>query len=60
LTLPLHSFDVALQSGPAARLLRSSSLVDDGRDWSLSAPQGPAGFSLAVVLEARRLDVRSN
>lgn len=60
LTLPLHSFDVALQSGPAARLLRSSSLVDDGRAWSLSAPLGPAGFSLAVVLEATRLVVRSN
>jgi 4'-phosphopantetheinyl transferase len=58
LTLPLHSFDVTLQAGPAARLLRCSPLVDDGRVWSLAAPQGPAQSSLAVVLEAERLYVR--
>jgi 4'-phosphopantetheinyl transferase len=59
LTLPLDSFDVALQSGPAARLLRSSPLVDDGRVWSLAAPQGPPGSSLAVVLEVDSLFVRN-
>jgi 4'-phosphopantetheinyl transferase len=52
LSLPLDSFDVSHQSSAGARLLRPSALAADGRPWSLAAPAGEPGLSLAVVLEA--------
>lgn len=52
LGLPLDSFDVSLGRGREARLLRASALCEDGRCWSLAAPQGPPRTSLAVVLES--------
>lgn len=57
LALALDSFDVSIESGPAARLLRPSALVDDGRSWSLAAPVAEPGASLAVVLQAETLYV---
>jgi 4'-phosphopantetheinyl transferase len=51
LSLPLASFDVSHGNGPAAKLLRASTLVAGG-PWSLVAPQAGPGFSLAAVLEA--------
>lgn len=57
LGLALDSFDVSLESGPAARLLRPSALIDDGRSWSLAAPTVGHGVSLAVVLQAETLYV---
>lgn len=50
LGLPLDSFDVSLDSGSGARLLRPSALCDDGRQWSLAAPLFAPRLSLAVVL----------
>jgi 4'-phosphopantetheinyl transferase len=55
LGLPLDSFDVSLDSGPAACLLRPSGLYDDDRPWSLAAPVMPSQLSLAVVLQARQV-----
>lgn len=52
LGLPLDSFDVSMSRGDEARLLRASTHCEDGRTWSLAAPDGPAGLSLAVVLES--------
>jgi len=52
LGLPLDSFDVSMNRGAEARLLRTSTLCEDGRCWSLAAPDGPSGTSLAVVLES--------
>jgi 4'-phosphopantetheinyl transferase len=52
LGLPLDSFDVSIDGGPAARLLRPSGLFDDGRTWSLAAPFLAPDVSLAVVMEA--------
>jgi 4'-phosphopantetheinyl transferase len=51
LGLPLHSFDVSLGDSANARLLRASAVQEDGRSWSLAAPQLAAGVSAAVVLE---------
>jgi 4'-phosphopantetheinyl transferase len=59
LGLPLHSFDVTLDRGPAARLLRASTHGGEDRTWSLAAPQGPEDTSIAVVLEADNLTVRA-
>jgi len=55
LGLPLDSFDVSIDSGPAARLLRPSGLFEDGRQWSLTAPVLASQLSLAVVLESRQV-----
>jgi 4'-phosphopantetheinyl transferase len=55
LGLALDSFDVALEGADGALLLRPSPLCADGRCWSLAAPRGRAGVSLAVVLEADNL-----
>jgi len=52
IALALDSFDVTLGDAADARLLRSSVQPGDTRHWSLAAPQGPQGVSLAVVLEA--------
>lgn len=57
LGLPLDSFDVSIESGAGARLLRPSGLCDDGRQWSLAAPVLAPRLSLAVVLEARQVRV---
>lgn len=51
LSLPLASFDVSHGSGSAAMLLRPSEHATGG-PYSLVAPRGGQGFSLAVVLEA--------
>jgi 4'-phosphopantetheinyl transferase len=51
LGLPLDSFDVSLGDATEARLLRASAVQDDGRSWSLAAPQFETGVSAAVVLE---------
>ncbi len=51
LALPLHSFDVSLGEASAACLLRAPEAGDDGRSWSLAAPQLEDGVSAAVVLE---------
>ncbi len=51
LGLPLDSFDVSLDEAADARLLRASAVQDDGRNWSLGAPQFENGVSAAVVLE---------
>ncbi|MEO6079240.1 MAG: 4'-phosphopantetheinyl transferase superfamily protein [Steroidobacteraceae bacterium] len=51
LGLPLDSFDVSMGDCARARLLRVSEAADDGRCWSLSAPQLDAGVSAAAVLE---------
>jgi 4'-phosphopantetheinyl transferase len=51
LGLPLHSFDVSLGDASGACLLRASQVADDGRSWSLAAPQLEAGVSAAAVLE---------
>lgn len=51
LGLPLDSFDVSLGDGAEARLLRASTIGDDGRTWSLAALQSGAGISAAAVLE---------
>lgn len=59
LTLPLDSFDVSLDTGPGARLLRPSAQADDARCWSLAAPQGPPRASLAVVLACEQLAIRA-
>jgi 4'-phosphopantetheinyl transferase len=59
LGLALDSFDVALESGVAAPLLRPSALCNDGRRWSLAAPEAIAGVSMAVVLEAENLHLRA-
>jgi 4'-phosphopantetheinyl transferase len=59
LGLPLHSFDVTLDRGPGARLLRLSTHDGDDRSWRLAAPQGPEDTSMAVVLEADNLVVRA-
>jgi 4'-phosphopantetheinyl transferase len=53
--LALDSFDVSLESGPAARLLRPSAFIADDRRWSLAAPTADPGASLAVVLQAETL-----
>jgi 4'-phosphopantetheinyl transferase len=60
LGLALDSFDVALESGTQARLLRPSALCNDGRRWSLAAPQAFNGVSIAVVLEAENLQLRAS
>jgi 4'-phosphopantetheinyl transferase len=57
LGLALDSFDVSLEGGPEARLLRPSALIDDGRSWSLAAPTAGPGASLAIVLQAETLYV---
>lgn len=57
--LPLDSFDVSLDSGPGARLLRSAAAFDEGRRWNIAAPAGPPRTSLAVVVEAGQLQVRA-
>lgn len=57
LGLPLDSFDVSIDSGAAACLLRPSGLCDDARQWSLAAPQLAPRVSMAVVLQAA--DVRA-
>ncbi len=57
LGLPLDSFDVSLDSGAGACLLRPSGLCDDGRLWSLAAPAFASRLSLAVVLEAPEVRV---
>ena len=51
LGLPLDSFDVSLGAASDARLLRASAVADDGRRWSLAAPQMEPGVCAAVVLE---------
>jgi 4'-phosphopantetheinyl transferase len=51
LSLPLDSFDVSLEAGRAARLLRASEIANDGRQWSLAAVNVGSGVSVAVVLE---------
>lgn len=58
LGLPLHSFDVNLEQGEGARLLRPSAHCDDGRCWSLAAPEAAEDLSLAVVLEADGISLR--
>jgi 4'-phosphopantetheinyl transferase len=58
LGLPLHSFDVNLEQGEGARLLRPSAHCDDGRCWSLAAPHVAEDLSLAVVLEADGISLR--
>lgn len=60
LSLPLDSFDVSLEPGDGARLLRPSALCEDGRCWSLAAAEGPPGTSIAVVLESDSLVVLPN
>lgn len=57
LSLPLDSFDVSLDPGEGARLLRPSALCEDGRRWSLAAAEGPSGMSIAVVLQSDSLAV---
>jgi 4'-phosphopantetheinyl transferase len=57
LGLPLDSFDVSMEPGEAARLLRPSALCQDGRRWSLAAAEGPPRTSIAVVLESDSLFV---
>lgn len=52
LGLPLDSFDVSLEAGSGARLLRASTHCEDTKRWSLAAPAGPPGTSIAVVLES--------
>ena len=59
LTLPLASFDVSLGSGALAQLLRPASVEGDTRVWSLAAPAGVTGTSLAVVLQADVLKISS-
>lgn len=51
LGLPLDSFDVTLGPASEARLLRTSTVHDDGRSWSLAAIHLEADASAAVVLE---------
>jgi hypothetical protein len=58
LGLPLHSFDVNLEQGDGARLLRPSAHCVDGRCWSLAAPEAAEELSLAVVLEADAIAIR--
>jgi 4'-phosphopantetheinyl transferase len=58
LSLPLGSFDVTLGPGVEARLLRPSAVQDDGRQWALGAPEGPTGWSLAVVLEGEACHIQ--
>jgi 4'-phosphopantetheinyl transferase len=58
LGLSLASFDVSSGDGAEARLLRPSAHCDDGRRWSLAAPQLQQGVSLAVVLESDNLLLR--
>lgn len=58
LGLPLDSFDVSMESGDGARLLRPSGLSDDGRKWSLAAPMLAPELSLAVVLEAEAVKAK--
>lgn len=60
LGLPLDSFDVSLDAAPAARLLRPSAHCEDGRRWSLAAPDALPGMSLAVVLESDALVVHAD
>lgn len=57
LGLPLDSFDVNHERGPAARLLRPSALAGNDLPWSLAAPAMELGVSLAVVLQAGTLTV---
>lgn len=57
LGLPLDSFDVSLESGQGARLLRTSTHCEVGRCWSLAAPDAPSRMSIAVVLESENLVV---
>jgi 4'-phosphopantetheinyl transferase len=52
LGLPLDSFDVSLGRDVEPRLLRASTHCEDGRRWSLAAPQGPNDVSIAIVLES--------
>ncbi|MET0280930.1 MAG: 4'-phosphopantetheinyl transferase superfamily protein [Steroidobacteraceae bacterium] len=59
LTLPLASFDVSLESGPAARLLRAAVIDGDSRSWCLAAPTGLPDASIAVVLQADILKISS-
>lgn len=60
LGLPLDSFDVTLDSGPRAQLLRASTHNEDGRCWSLAAPEAPIEASLAVVLQGPSVIVRTD
>lgn len=60
LGLPLHSFDVNLEQGDDARLLRPSAHCNDGRCWSLAAPEAAEDLSLAVVLEADAISLQSD
>lgn len=55
LGLPLDSFDVSMDAGAAARLLRTNPEYDAGRRWSLAAPEGPAAAAIAVVMEGEEL-----
>lgn len=52
LGLPLDSFDVSLDDGAGARLLRCSALGGKDLPWSLSAPHVGARASAAVVIGA--------
>lgn len=57
LALPLNSFDVSLENGPGARLLRTEGPAADGRKWCLASPVMEPGLSVAVVLEAGACDI---
>lgn len=54
LGLPLDSFDVSLDDGDGARLLRCSPLGGKELPWSLSAPDVGSFASAAVVLASER------
>lgn len=60
LGLPLDSFDVTLDAPPRARLLRQSPQCEDGRSWSLAAPEALSEVSVAVVLQADALTLLSD
>lgn len=59
LGLPLDSFDVSMERGEGARILRQSPDAGHGGTWSLAAPDlTPQPLSLAVVVGADRCHIQ--
>jgi 4'-phosphopantetheinyl transferase len=52
LSLPLASFEVALEAGAGGCLLRPSSEAADAGPWTVASPDSGPNLSVAVALEA--------